>query len=151
MQLFQSEENDANNGNILSFSPQRTAASSLGKQDAPTPKQTGKRQDTTTSPLRSILNGAAAFVNQITQTQPWTVIHPPLDDTNTTVDDASPTSVLDTLFSEVADDMNPSALAIPGRSHAGMIGFVPKSAILRFVGEDSFDTNIVYTPDEIKN
>ena len=31
-----------------------------------------------------------------------------------------------------------------------MIGFIPKSAIIRFVREDWFVTKTVYTPDEIK-
>ena len=88
--LFQSENDASINVNSTSLSPPR-AASSLGKRDAPTPKQTGKRQDTTTSPLRSILNSAAAFVHQITQTQPQTVLPPSHVDVERSDDGPSPT------------------------------------------------------------
>ena len=140
VQLFQSENDAGINVNSTSLSLPR-AASSLDKRDVPTPKQTGKRQDTTTSPLRSILNSAAAFVHQITQTQPQTLIPPSHVDVERSDDGPSPTSVLDTLFAEVADNVNEPSDQ-PRRSHAGMIGFIPKSAILRFVREDWFVTKM---------
>ena len=139
---------DQSNGNISTSSPRTISAGASRKRDAPTPKQTGKRHDYTSSPLRSILNGAAAFVTQITQTQPQTVLQPP--DVWRVHKGPSPTSVLDGLFSAVADDVNSPAPERRRRSHAGMIGFVPRSAILRFTREDWFDTTTVYTSAEIK-
>ena len=76
LELF-SSQCDKNNGNISSFSPKRRSADTSRKRDTPTPKQTGKRHDNTTSPLRSILNDATVFVNQITHTQPHTAVGPP--------------------------------------------------------------------------
>ena len=72
LELFPSQY-DESNGNISTSSPKRILAGASRKRDTPTPKQTGKRHDYTSSPLHSILNGAAAFVNQMTQTQPQTV------------------------------------------------------------------------------
>ena len=60
-------------GNIMSFSPQRRSTTSR-KRDPPTPQNNGKRQDTTSSPLRSIFHGAATFVSQFLRNHMWILI-----------------------------------------------------------------------------
>ena len=147
LQLFNSEY-DANNGSIMTFSPQRAAQSSLGKRDdrpSPnTPSSTSpnsKRQ--ASSPLRSLLNVATSIVSQFTQptnTNPGVLLPPGIQRGG---DGPSPTSVLETLFDTAAPPK-------PSHNRDGLTGHVPKSKFLRFVREDWFTTNIVYTPSEMK-
>ena len=91
-----------------------------------------------------MLNGAAAFVTQLTQPRQINTTLLPPPHLNFGGDGPSPTSILDNVFDDDSDGDESWAPPTSSHDRSGLIGFVPNSKFLRFARDAWFKSDTTY-------